>query len=45
MVDNLITGDVKNINQFMNFKNFKFIEHDIQESLFIDDKIPCYSFG
>ena len=39
MVDNLITGDVKNINQFMNFKNFKFIEHDIQESLFIDDKI------
>ena len=23
----------------MNFKNFKFIEHDIQESLFIDDKI------
>ena len=39
VVDNLITGDVKNINQFMNFKNFKFIEHDIQESLFIDDKI------
>ena len=39
MVDNLITGDVKNINQFMNLKNFKFIEHDIQESLYIDDEI------
>jgi len=39
VVDNLITGDIKNINQFINFKNFKFIEHDIQESLFINDKI------
>jgi UDP-glucuronate decarboxylase len=28
-IDNLITGDIKNINEFINNPNFKFINHDI----------------
>tara|TARA_B100000900_G_scaffold414864_1_gene442825 strand:- start:2581 stop:3465 length:885 start_codon:yes stop_codon:yes gene_type:complete len=39
VLDNLITGDKKNIDQFMDNANFDFIEHDIQESIHIEEKL------
>ena len=39
VLDNLITGDKKNIDQFMGNTNFEFIEHDIQESIYFDEKL------
>ena len=30
VLDNLITGSVSNINKFKDYKNFEFVEHDIQ---------------
>ncbi len=39
VLDNLITGDKKNIDKFMGNTNFEFIEHDIQESIYIDEKL------
>ena len=39
VLDNLITGDLKNIEKYIEFSNFKFIEHDIQESIYFDEKI------
>ena len=39
VLDNLITGNKKNIDKFMDNINFKFIEHDIQDSLYIDENI------
>ena len=39
VLDNLITGDKKNIDQFMGNANFEFIEHDIQESIYFDEKL------
>jgi dTDP-glucose 4,6-dehydratase len=30
VLDNLITGTVSNINKFKDYKNFEFVEHDIQ---------------
>ena len=39
VLDNLITGDEKNIDQFMGNTNFEFIEHDIQESIYFDEKL------
>ena len=30
VLDNLITGNISNINQFKDNKNFEFVEHDIQ---------------
>ena len=39
VLDNLITSDLKNIEQYKNLENFTFIEHDIQESIYIDKEI------
>ena len=39
VLDNLITSDPKNIEQYKNLENFTFIEHDIQESIYIDEEI------
>lgn len=38
-VDNFLTSDKKNIEPFLGNKNFRFIEHDIVEPLFLDEKI------
>ena len=39
VLDNLITSDPKNVEQYKNLENFTFIEHDIQESIYIDEEI------
>ena len=39
VLDNLITSDSKNIEQYKNLENFTFIEHDIQESIYFDEEI------
>jgi len=39
VLDNLITGNSKNIEKYKKFSNFQFIEHDIQESIYFDKKI------
>ena len=39
VLDNLITGNLKNIEKYKKFSNFKLIEHDIQESIYFDEKI------
>ena len=38
-VDNLITGRRTNLERIWNHRNFEFIEHDITEPFFIEDKI------
>ena len=38
-VDNFITGNPKNIQHFNGHKHFRFIEHDVTEPLYLDDKI------
>ncbi|MDD5177880.1 MAG: SDR family oxidoreductase [Candidatus Nanoarchaeia archaeon] len=38
-VDNLFTGRKENIKELMKNKDFEFIEHDIVESLYIEEKI------
>lgn len=38
-VDNLITGNTKNIDHLLKKKNFIFVEQDITKGLFISDKI------
>lgn len=38
-VDNLFTGDKKNIEHLLDNPNFKFINHDIIDPLYIDDTI------
>lgn len=38
-VDNLLTSSKKNIEHLLSSENFKFIEHDIIEPLFLDKKI------
>jgi len=38
-VDNLITGQRKNIHEFLNNSNFEFIEHDVTKLLKISKKI------
>lgn len=38
-MDNLITGDLKNISHLKNSKNFMFINHDVSEHVDIDEKI------
>ncbi len=38
-VDNLFTGSVNNITQLQTNPNFKFIEHDIVDPLFLDEPI------
>ena len=36
-IDNLFTGNIKNIKHLVDKPNFKFIEHDIIEPIFFDD--------
>lgn len=38
-MDNLITGDIKNIADFKDNKNFKFIKHDVSKYIEINDNI------
>jgi UDP-glucuronate decarboxylase len=38
-VDNLFTGSKKNIQHLLDNKNFTFVEHDIIEPLFLEEKI------
>jgi UDP-glucuronate decarboxylase len=38
-VDNLLTGNIKNINKFFVNSNFKFINHDITDYLELDEEI------
>lgn len=38
-LDNLITGNLKNINHLLKLKNFKFIKHDVSKHIDIKDKI------
>ncbi|MFH1648329.1 MAG: UDP-glucuronic acid decarboxylase family protein [Patescibacteria group bacterium] len=38
-VDNLFTGQKRNINHLLKNKNFKFIHHDIIDPLFLDDEV------
>jgi len=38
-VDNLITGSQENIKEFLSLSNFKFINHDISQPLYLPDKI------
>lgn len=38
-MDNLITGDLKNISHLRKNKNFKFINHDVSDHIDIDEKI------
>ena len=38
-VDNFITSSSKNIEMFLNNPNFKFLEHDISQPLYLDEDI------
>jgi len=38
-VDNLITGSQENIKEFLSSSNFKFINHDISQPLYLPDEI------
>ena len=38
-IDNLITGDISNIKHNINNKNFKFINHDVCDEIFLNEKI------
>lgn len=38
-VDNFLTSSKKNIEHLLDNENFKFVEHDIVEPLFLDEKI------
>ena len=38
-IDNLITGDISNIKHNINNKNFKFINHDVCDKIFLNEKI------
>ena len=38
-IDNLITGDILNIKHNINNKNFKFINHDVCDEIFLNEKI------
>ncbi len=39
VIDNLITGNIKNISNLLKRKNFNFIQHDISKPIFFDSKI------
>lgn len=39
VIDNLLTGSKENIKQFMDNDNFKFMEHDVQNHIEIEDKV------
>jgi len=36
VIDNLITGDLDNIRKFKNESNFEFINHDIQQPIYLE---------
>ena len=38
-LDNLLTGEINNINHLLNKKNFKFIKHDVCNPIKIKDSI------
>ena len=38
-IDNLITGDVKNIAHLMGNKDFRFVKHDVTEYIFLDGPV------
>ena len=39
VIDNLLTGSTKNINNLLDNENFSFIEHDVQDHIEIEDKV------
>ena len=39
VIDNLLTGSTKNINNLLDNENFSFIEHDVQDHIEIKDKV------
>ena len=39
VIDNLLTGSTKNINDLLDNENFSFIEHDVQDHIEIEDKV------
>jgi len=39
VIDNLLTGSTKNVNNLMDNENFSFIEHDVQDHIEIEDKV------
>jgi len=39
LLDNLLTGSLKNIEHLINLPNVKFIEHDVQNHIDIDDEL------
>ncbi len=40
-LDNLITGDLKNINHLMSNKRFKFINHNVSQYIKIEEKVDA----
>lgn len=44
-IDNLITGDKKNIEEFMGLNNFEFIEHDISKYLDLENIDEIYNLA
>ncbi|MEI8349147.1 MAG: UDP-glucuronic acid decarboxylase family protein [Candidatus Omnitrophota bacterium] len=38
-VDNFITGSRENIKEFLDNKNFRLIEHDVSNALYVDEKL------
>ena len=38
-IDNLLTGNINNLNEFKSHKNFRFINQNVCEKFFLDDKI------
>ena len=39
IVDNLITGSLNNLESFLDNKNVRFVQHDVQDHLEIDEKV------
>ena len=39
IVDNLLTGNIENIQDILDHKNATFIQHDVQDHIEIDDKV------
>ena len=39
VIDNLLTGSTKNINELLDNENFSFIEQDVQDHIEIEDKV------
>ena len=39
VIDNLLTGSTKNVNNLLDNENFSFIEHDVQDHIEIEDKV------